>query len=117
MVRDRLERQDCFTGFLHGGNVLFESLRGDERAKLPSVGHNDCGRSAACVVTPKTLPIQVLSLTSAATEPIAITLLAVATPTPAPAPKAVLPSPEVLFTSALAPMAVFELPVVLLARC
>src|SRR6267142_2134490 len=47
MERDRSQCQDCFTGFLHGGDVLLEPLRRDHRAQLASVGHNYWRRSAA----------------------------------------------------------------------
>ncbi len=61
------------------------------------------------------LPIKQLLLTSAplTLAPIQITLLAVMTPPPPPTPKAVLKPPVVLKKSALRPLAVLPLPVVL----
>ena len=44
---DRSERQDCFTGFLHGVNVLLEPFRGGGCAQLAGVGHDDWRSSAA----------------------------------------------------------------------
>ena len=45
MERNWPEREDCFTCFLHGGDVLLKPLRGGNRAKLPPVGNNNwrCG--------------------------------------------------------------------------
>jgi hypothetical protein len=69
--------------------------------------------SAIAVVTPRMLPIKQLSLMFEPNAPIQITLLAVLTAVPAKKPKAVLAPPVVLIASALEPMAVFWLPVVL----
>src|SRR4029077_11065013 len=45
--RDWSERHDCFTGFIHGGDVLLEPLRRGYRPQLPAVGHNHWRRRAA----------------------------------------------------------------------
>src|SRR5882724_3730853 len=41
MERDRPECQDCFTCFLHTGDVFLESLGGSNRAKLTVIRNND----------------------------------------------------------------------------
>src|SRR5207244_5525494 len=65
-----------------------------------------------CVVTPYTLPIQVVLLTSSpqTSAPIQITPFAVPMLKPASLPNAMFPLPALLLASAAAPMAVLQFP-------
>src|SRR5205823_7179010 len=91
-------------------------LNRSEEATVPSCPVSDTTTGAVvplCVVTPKMLPIQVVSSTFAPTpKPIQTTLLAVVTLEPESVPKAILVTPVVLFPRALRPIATLLSPVV-----